>query len=971
MGFESLSWLNRTRTKRVPRAQHGFALVLALTTMSFVLLLLLLMTTLVKVETGASAQQLSQLQARQNALLGLMIALGDLQKHVGPDQRVTARAEILGTLANDDPRRFWIGAWDTRDMNARPRWLVSGLDTDPEGSDTDLTILGTETLGQSNPESFVEVPAVGIPGGRIAWWVSDESNKVNLTSSVRYNTPDLTAMGQANRLNQIRPNRFRFETQIAALDNNSTSDITPDLIETLNQTLGFKQLALVAGINPSDLNLGYHNLTTLSYSVLSDTHNGGLRRDLSAPNFTDANSPIPLTPDFFDKLNRRLLKSEDAVEFRGIRQDAPESITTGEVVDFAPLVFTEIGIYFGVFRYTGSASNDLKLHVTFRADVWNPYATSLYFSPAGNTDIFIRVEGLPEVEAFWETGRGRVDSGNGQFSFNLEDFSYRRNNAPSGPRHGISEIPLDIFGALLPGEVRTIAQRFTDDLNVTMTDPTSNNYTDDFIRLVAPGTELTITIEDSNGNMVKQFVDIPFEGFDTLLFGERNLRPAINANSNPLYANYQAVFHFKFADETTPFPDTGSDMERWSEEFDVRTITYDFASESNILEMILLTENPGFASVSENVFSERPELFFGGNGGSERSFYRFFDFASLAPVSVGHIGNFKFQGIRPQSIGNTWGDQMNRIFDQWYFSAPINSVFAEGNDVEGNNDDSNPLTLPDQEHIKSLNHRITRLPKVDDLIFAQKSESVDSAEVYLLRGGFNLNSTSIPAWISVLSANNLYDWSYRRNESVAEIIRPRVTNGLFRFSFLADRTFIHPSQSFATYPNITNTQRSSWYRLGWQPDWARAYTVGMREIRDVEIQQLAEEIVSRLKDNGRPFSSIAEMINSGIIQNAINSTTINTVSGESYDESPLMDTFPRGSASYLSQADVFNHLGSFSFVRGDTFVVRGFGEVSDPINGQAVANAFCEVVVQRIPKEQDNNNFGRQFKIHSFRWLEN
>ena len=80
---------------RVSHSQGGFALVVALSLMSFVLLLVLSITTLVQVESQSSQASIKQLQAEQNALLGVNIALGELQKSVGPDQRVTVASEMF------------------------------------------------------------------------------------------------------------------------------------------------------------------------------------------------------------------------------------------------------------------------------------------------------------------------------------------------------------------------------------------------------------------------------------------------------------------------------------------------------------------------------------------------------------------------------------------------------------------------------------------------------------------------------------------------------------------------------------------------------------------------------------------------------------------------------------------------------------------------------------------------------------
>ncbi|MEN8662724.1 MAG: hypothetical protein ABF330_09575, partial [Lentimonas sp.] len=75
------------------RANQGFALVIALSLMAFVLLLLLSITTLVQVESQGAQTVKQRMEAEQAALLSLNIAIGELQKAAGPDQRVTAAAE--------------------------------------------------------------------------------------------------------------------------------------------------------------------------------------------------------------------------------------------------------------------------------------------------------------------------------------------------------------------------------------------------------------------------------------------------------------------------------------------------------------------------------------------------------------------------------------------------------------------------------------------------------------------------------------------------------------------------------------------------------------------------------------------------------------------------------------------------------------------------------------------------------------
>jgi hypothetical protein len=91
------------------RNQQGFALVVSLSLMAFVLLLLLSIVTLTKIESQSSTIAIKQLQAEQNALLALDVAIGQLQKYTGPDQRTTARADL--TNGANSTNSHWIGAY--------------------------------------------------------------------------------------------------------------------------------------------------------------------------------------------------------------------------------------------------------------------------------------------------------------------------------------------------------------------------------------------------------------------------------------------------------------------------------------------------------------------------------------------------------------------------------------------------------------------------------------------------------------------------------------------------------------------------------------------------------------------------------------------------------------------------------------------------------------------------------------------
>jgi Type II secretory pathway, component PulK len=160
--------------------RRGFALIVTIVLVAFLVLVLVGLATFTRVETQVAGNSQHLAQARQNALMALNIAVGQLQKHTGPDQRVTATADLqpLATVANPDPyptkdpasdeslvgdasdilpeiddfwadrrNRRWTGAWangntsdydrnNPAEFNAVPRlqsWLVSGNENSPTG----------------------------------------------------------------------------------------------------------------------------------------------------------------------------------------------------------------------------------------------------------------------------------------------------------------------------------------------------------------------------------------------------------------------------------------------------------------------------------------------------------------------------------------------------------------------------------------------------------------------------------------------------------------------------------------------------------------------------------------------------------------------------------------------------------------------------------------------------------------------
>lgn len=109
-------------------ARNGFALLVSLVLMGFIFMLLLALSAFTQVETQSAASTHQLEEARQNALLALSMAVGQLQTYAGPDQRVTAPANLKHGA--DKPNGRWVGVYGST--------IDSGYERTPQELQTDL-----------------------------------------------------------------------------------------------------------------------------------------------------------------------------------------------------------------------------------------------------------------------------------------------------------------------------------------------------------------------------------------------------------------------------------------------------------------------------------------------------------------------------------------------------------------------------------------------------------------------------------------------------------------------------------------------------------------------------------------------------------------------------------------------------------------------------------------------------------------
>ena len=85
-------------SRRQPR---GFALVITLSLMVLLTVIAVGLMSLSAISLRSASRGDAMAAARSNARLALTIAIGELQQLVGPDQRITAPANIAGTATGD------------------------------------------------------------------------------------------------------------------------------------------------------------------------------------------------------------------------------------------------------------------------------------------------------------------------------------------------------------------------------------------------------------------------------------------------------------------------------------------------------------------------------------------------------------------------------------------------------------------------------------------------------------------------------------------------------------------------------------------------------------------------------------------------------------------------------------------------------------------------------------------------------
>lgn len=1012
--------------------RRGFALVLSLLLMAMLVLLVLSLATLGRMEIMVAESSEKLALARQHARYSLELALAQLQENLGPDRRPTARAEMMGA---EVAQPYWTGVWNGLDPAAMPVWLVSGegllpgegarpdmvFDPADEG-ETHITLVGRESVGAAGNENLndrrtVRAPLVAIQEpdmdggwrtmGRYAYWIGDESVKASLQLFNRIREVDAGAVeaGEArlwrSDLQRLLPN----PTPLATALNTSASNLTA-AAQAMPLVGSEAQLALLkrdddpgAPITEVPLQEGWHDFSFWPQSVLTNMGEGGLKWNVSDPGYTDE-FVTPALRKYLDFENvvfeteQGVFEAFDARE--GTLSFGYDDTAGGDPYAYAAApVLTEAMLYAGIYVTNTDPPTDKEVRVRFhlRVEYWNPYSFPLRFpeiSQYGRKQALrLIVENLPHVNIVNETQgleTGFIDM-NYALNSGRPGYDYRFVSwlecakGPDGEGENWVMEPGEVYQLTEPdpldqprGLARTLADGFRFNPNDRVSIEFDHRSGPVTFRLIP----FLIRPRGYDYSLEEAIFEVSGIAFENTTFtaspradGKRFLLPSSGSYTMD---DYTFGYYFRVN------PDTVGDylelVRRGIRRIDAGE-RYRMSDGHEVLGSELfevIVPYPDEVVDFEPTFWQRETLFDldeRTHRGRDRSDLRVLD-PPLAGVEgfggfMGYPDEDPWNGGPAVALGQASGhNEWNLAYDRYAFvsvpDADPDTLDGDGNWEVGSGD-----LWPNQ---------YLRLRPGGPLPSKADLRDSEAARYLMLAGGFNVNSFSPKAWKALL-LNPVEDWVY-------EALVAREPGQSANLEAVYGRHLRGLGQLEEVYED-------SLLAAGGLDVEAQLAKQGLRSLSGDTVDALAEAIVGelrayqeRLKDqleSNRPISSLKEFADLGILQRAMDAVTadpqifLNDWVEELQLEPALAMQFP----GMLTQAEILNRVAPLLTTRGDTFRIRGYGDVKNPFTGRVEARAWYEAIVQRYPEKLDGTgpmfeaasaDEGRRFEVVSFRWID-
>jgi Tfp pilus assembly protein PilX len=1026
------------------KRQSGFALVMALSLMAFVLMLILSMSLLVQVETTNASRSLDQLRAKEAARLALMMAIGDLQKHAGPDDKVTARAEILGS-ARTTENAYWTGVWDSENPTTNPHWLVSWqnqLSTEPTRT---LEVVSGGSV-HIDPTQHVEAPIITVIGDgnsttdEIAWYISDEGTKASL-GTLPLNARADPSFLDANAIDALElqiSTTHGLEELITGYDRFTSSEAEKlDRISSVAQALNLLGSTETADIDGES---AYHVFAPASFGVLANTlpateSGSGLMQDLSL-------YPQLLGTGVEEFLNfgevHATLQESAGNGVKGLRLftdiqglEALPTLNDGDVVTPITPILSNMMIAFSI---RSNSASDPRLYLRMRClfELWNPYTHSLSMVDSEGNSMNIELDfiGLPTVNVLKKGVPG------GSSTLDMQSLL-------ADPYSNDSALTIrlinDISEDWLPGRSKnwvgvnageTATTSPYDSIVTTDKKWRINNRTLGGSRGIDTGVDLSGKGDLSVvGNISTDLVVKVYLVDDSL--DERYLLTELNSMTyEPVetlprtYTNKGVNFGYHFVIRGPHFSSFDPDYYRgvWLRNHDHRNPRPTFFTHWNIdfdrgkktgsaylpvKDGISTLANIHPEEISEsgtiNTVAFRRILDRSPASGSYNKLWQdapLFELPRKRVLSLASLQHLYFHNERPFQVGNSWGSEdttnTSEWFDRYYFSGISRSDTAD--DFKADAGAPNPVLV--NYDLEDGSNKILNWQSENS---ADATKARQPAAHFMVTNRFNINSTSVAAWKSILGSLRLDSWSYLdypendTSDLSSLSVSTESREGTFaRFSNSLEETYEAPASPPTVYYNnkIENVAPSAYYRHG------------ARRFDSTDIECLAKEIVRQLQLKRTPFVSMKDFLSveegkqTSLLENVIKIVLAPTSASrlESPNTSPYITTntgrqqwfhkwetlgerdpnevaieIDHFSPGFLTQADIVTAIGPMLAPRSDTFKIRTRAQ-SYSSTGEIAASAALEATVQRTPEPVDPaadilSSTDRKFSLLSIRWL--
>lgn len=295
------------------RKKRGFALVATLTLMMLLTLIAVGLLALASSQTRIAQYTVLQAEARQQALIGLDAAIAELQVEMGPDQRVSANSSIV-QLSDGATSSHVLGVWNSWDgpiygksasghggdikgtyRQGRPnmfrRWMISTSDPKLARDFSSagklaarrpgqrVCLVGAGTLGSKRTTSssnyiyadLISMPSTGNNEACFAWWIGGENQKAKVGV---VDPQETTSPEEVLHRTWNTPGPIFSDDSIGSYLSAEDCRKHPDKLLTL------QTIVLQGGGAMGEGTPFFYDVTTNSYSLITNVRDGGLKTDL-------------------------------------------------------------------------------------------------------------------------------------------------------------------------------------------------------------------------------------------------------------------------------------------------------------------------------------------------------------------------------------------------------------------------------------------------------------------------------------------------------------------------------------------------------------------------------------------------------------------------------------------------------------------------------------------------------------------